>query len=127
MYIWNTLTGWIPSPCCGGGGRSTPRNTNNDSNSRTELGRTTDEETPLLTTSTNTTTTNEEEGPSLTSGYTDYLHSSSALRLVVVHGLLYYTLAVVLYSVVLDTKWTVIDSLYFATVLVRVTFVYYSC
>ena len=57
----------------------------------------------------------------MTSGYTDYLHSSSALRLVVVHGLLYYTLAVVLYSVVLDTKWTVIDSLYFATVLVRVT------
>ncbi|KAL7566722.1 hypothetical protein ACA910_017778 [Epithemia clementina (nom. ined.)] len=55
--------------------------------------------------------------PSLTSGYTDYLHSSNALRLVLMHGIIYYTLAVILYSFVLDTKWTIIDSLYFATVL----------
>ena len=75
----------------------------------------TDERSPLLTNNNNGPTSTSE--PSLTSGYTSYLESSSAMRLFLMHGIIYYSLAVILFSFVLDTKWSVIDSLYFSTIL----------
>jgi Ion channel len=53
---------------------------------------------------------------SLSAGLQDFSSSSKALKLFVIHVICYYSLAVILFSFVVE-KFTVIDSLYFATVL----------
>jgi hypothetical protein len=55
---------------------------------------------------------------SLTSTFKDFETSDGAVRLCVLHTLSYYILVVVTFSCLLE-KWPVVDSLYFATVLVR--------
>lgn len=69
--------------------------------------------------------TSDEQSPllhsqhSLTSSFVDYEHSNHALRTCLLHTLTYYILVVVLFSFVVE-KWDIVDSLYFATVLVRI-------
>lgn len=54
---------------------------------------------------------------SLTSDFKDYGHSTRALRTCLLHALAYYVLGIVLFSFVVE-KWKIVDSLYYATVLV---------
>ena len=58
---------------------------------------------------------------SLTSDFEDYEHSLQTVRTCLKHVLLYYTVAVVAFTFFLEPDWSVIDSLYFATVLVSLS------
>jgi hypothetical protein len=58
---------------------------------------------------------------SLTSTFKDFETSAGAVRLCVLHTFTYYILVVLCFSCLLE-KWPVVDSLYFATVLVRPPF-----
>jgi Ion channel len=53
---------------------------------------------------------------SLSAGLQDFASSNKALALFFVHVIIYYSLAVICFSFLVD-KFSVIDSLYFATVL----------
>jgi hypothetical protein len=109
MYILNTITGWL---CC----RCFCRPAAVDSPVVDGSG---DEVTPLLSPLGAYSEGESLNQPSLTAGYTNYRYSKSALRMFVIRSIYYYISAVVLFSFVLDSKWSIIDSLYFATVLVR--------
>ena len=52
---------------------------------------------------------------SLTSHYEDFSHSSKALRLCLYHVVVYYSLAVMGFSCLVE-RWSIVDSFYYATV-----------
>lgn len=58
----------------------------------------------------------DQQAPSLTSEYMNVEHSSRILWLFLLHALIYYTLAVIGFSYIVQS-WTIIDSLYYGTVL----------
>jgi potassium channel subfamily K, other eukaryote len=77
------------------------------------------ESTPLLLATTNndnSENTIDQQAPSLTSEYMNVEHSSRILWLFLLHALIYYTLAVIGFSYIVQS-WTIIDSLYYGTVL----------
>lgn len=47
--------------------------------------------------------------------YEDFNHSMSAFQVCLYHGVCYYTMAIIGYSCLVD-HWSIIDSIYFATV-----------
>lgn len=54
---------------------------------------------------------------SLTAEFEDYEHSDNAMRTGLKHILVYYVLTLILFSFVVE-KWPIVDSLYYASVLV---------
>jgi hypothetical protein len=48
-------------------------------------------------------------------GFRNFAHSHRAVRLCIFHGLCYYALAILGFSVLVE-NWSVLDSVYFATV-----------
>ena len=54
---------------------------------------------------------------SLTAAYEDYEHSDHAFRTGIKHVVIYYVLTMIAFSFVVE-KWPIIDSLYYASVLV---------
>ena len=71
------------------------------------------ERTALLLSAQNTT--EAASVPSLTGDYEDFAHSYEALRLCIFHVTVYYTAAVLGFSFLVE-QWSIIDSLYFGTV-----------
>jgi hypothetical protein len=63
------------------------------------------------------TNNNNEEHTSLTrgAGFRNFARSNSAIRVCIFHGLCYYALAILGFSVLVE-KWSILDSVYFATV-----------
>lgn len=57
----------------------------------------------------------DEDSSSLTGDFEDFSHSSKAISLCLLHAFVYYSCAVLAFSFLLD-KWTIRDSLYYATV-----------
>jgi potassium channel subfamily K, other eukaryote len=77
------------------------------------------ESTPLLLSTTNNDRTGnivDQQAPSLTSEYMNVEHSSRILWLFLLHALIYYALAVIGFSYMVQS-WTIINSLYYGTVL----------
>jgi hypothetical protein len=61
--------------------------------------------------------TDNNEQTSLTrgAGFRNFARSNSAIRVCIFHGLCYYALAILGFSVLVE-KWSILDSVYFATV-----------
>mmetsp|Transcript_20941 Transcript_20941/g.45597 ORF Transcript_20941/g.45597 Transcript_20941/m.45597 type:complete len:193 (-) Transcript_20941:739-1317(-) len=57
-----------------------------------------------------------DSSPGLGDGYIAWSDSSETFHLAVMHTLIYVTIGVLGYSFILDTKWSIIDSLYFSVV-----------
>jgi hypothetical protein len=66
-----------------------------------------DEERPLL---------DQDRSPSFTGGFETFSQTSIAQRRCIVHVIIYYAAAVLGFSFLVE-KWTIIDSMYYATVL----------
>lgn len=74
------------------------------------------ESTELLPHAQPTIDANSSQLASLTAGIRDYATSNEALKLFLTHVVIYYAIAVIVFSFI-EGRWSVIDSLYFATVL----------
>ena len=59
---------------------------------------------------------------SLTAEYQDYEHSDHAFRTGIKHVVIYYALTLIFFSFLVE-KWPIVDSLYYASVLVSTSFV----
>jgi hypothetical protein len=62
-------------------------------------------------------TENNASGYGLTDGYQTWTQSYDAVYQGIFHTLLYFTVGVVAYSYLLNTKWPIVDSLYFSVVI----------
>jgi hypothetical protein len=52
---------------------------------------------------------------SLGSGFQDFTHSRTVLRLIIFHGVCYFAFAILGFSFLVD-NWSILDSMYFASV-----------
>ena len=60
---------------------------------------------------------NTDNSPGLTDGYEQWSQTFDAFHSAIYHTIVYFVIGTVGYSYLLDTKWAIIDSLYFSVVL----------
>lgn len=58
-----------------------------------------------------------DNSPGLTDGYQAWAQSFDAFHQAIFHTLLYFTVGVIAYSYLLDTRWPIVDSVYFSVVI----------